>query len=524
MPYRCDERSREILMGLRRAYGSAVRMAHKLAACPSADGKDFVFVDEKDVRDAVKRRFGHSTDIDAWLVHCATRDGIALRKRVPDGSTVFGGRKNLIRRHRGLITKDEWRALRLRPLASLGDKSFKGNRHFRLSEDARTCTVRVYGTAVTLELPELNGKWGELLPDVAKLAALGEMNVTFRLGKTLDATFDPMDLRKLPKGQTLQQAKDIGRGEKKSRGRPRGVNYAPPEDNWETETRPVHPEWRSPVPQMAGRWLGIDNNPNWFGLTVVESDGTLTGTKVLDWRLVTPDLPKDASNETVREALAAVVTQAMSLARAWNVSGVAVENGLGKLRSGGPNRNNNRLINYWARNALLSILERRCALAGLAVTKVWCAWSTVIGNTAFEIPDACAAGAEIARRGLCTRRGEVSLPAYEPELARRRWKDDARVEAEIRVATDWQGYQRGVNAARDRSKDRSIGIRRPHPALAGIRPRPGQETITVDGLAVTRLGMRRRPGLVARIPSHAQAGRVNGTVSVGTCRSTLKSE
>lgn len=494
IPFHCSVEDLHKLQEWRRVYSAAVRTAHKIAATATADG--FTFADEKAVRDAIKARFAHGLIVDAWLLHCATRDGIAARRRVPSGATVFGGKDNLLRRSKGLISAEEWRAMRLRPLLSLGDKTYKGNRHFRLSPDARRCTVRVYGRSVALALPELNGIWGKLLPMVARLAAAGEINVTFRLGKTLDVTFDELDLRRLPPGLTLQAADDAARGERKARGRPRGTNYAPPPNRWEEEVRPVHPEWRAPVLAVHNRALGIDLNPNWVGITVVSSTGALGATEVLDYRLITLDLPQYASNEVVREVLSGVVNQALSLARAWNVGVIGVEDGLGKLRSGGKSRSLNRLINFWARNALLSILERRCALAGLAVRRVWAGYSTIIGNTAFAIPDACASAAEIARRSLL-RRDESSLPEYDPELVHRRWKDDGPVAAEIRGARTWLGYAQGINAAKARGTlPRAVGVRRPHPALSGTCVRSGSALVADH--VVSRLGHRHRPGLTAR--------------------------
>ena len=191
LPYDVDDAGHEVITTLRRVQSAAVRSAYA-----NAPGRT-----EEELRDLLKARFAGSArdpgSVDAWLLHCATREGIRLRNQRPDGKLVFGGRQNLERRRKGLITAGDWRSLRLRPLVSIGDKSFAGNRHFRLSEDARTCTLRVYGHAVVLALPEMLGKRGELLRAVAMLAAAGEINVEFRLGHDrLSVIFDPADLRR----------------------------------------------------------------------------------------------------------------------------------------------------------------------------------------------------------------------------------------------------------------------------------------------------------------------------------------
>jgi len=129
------------VVALRRGYGAAVRTAYDHAAWHDGNGAVH-FRTDQEVRDHVKERFAHRKVTDAWMLHCAALEGMELRRRVPSGRMVFGGRKNLERRRTGLISNDDWKAMRLRPLQSRGDKKYAGNRHFRLSEDGRSCTVQ----------------------------------------------------------------------------------------------------------------------------------------------------------------------------------------------------------------------------------------------------------------------------------------------------------------------------------------------------------------------------------------------
>jgi hypothetical protein len=145
IPYRVTDGDPKQIMLWRRIFSAAVRAGYRAAGAGAS---------EKEIRDGLKQRFA-GQGIDAWLLHCATREALGLRKRVPDGSMVFGGKKNLERRREGLITNEEWKALRLRPLTSLGDASFLGNRHFRLSETCRSCTLMMLGKKLTLAIPEL---------------------------------------------------------------------------------------------------------------------------------------------------------------------------------------------------------------------------------------------------------------------------------------------------------------------------------------------------------------------------------
>ncbi|MGU3659151.1 hypothetical protein [Methylobacterium fujisawaense] len=458
VPYRCTDEARVSLTSLRRVCSAAVRTAYA-----NARRDDGTALRQKELRDLVKARFAHLRIADAWLLHCATLEGMDLRRIRPDGSLVFGGRPQLERRRKGLIGRGAWREVRLRPMCSRGDATQHGNRHFRLSADAATCTLTVYGRPVVLQLAAMRGKAGEILRQVAGLAAAKAINLTFRLDAThLHVTLDPADL-------------------------------------------PAHPERLAPVPAVAGRALGIDLNPDWIGLSVVEvapeaDAGDLSSARLLDHRLIRLEVPPSAGAEQVRETLAAAAGQALALARAWGCGEVVLEKGLGKLRSAGRNRRLNRLLNHWARRVFGALLARRAGLAGLTVREVWGGYSTTIGNMAFPAPDACASAAEIARRGMAAARGiKDVLPSCTHEVVSGLWKDRGwPIAALPQRACGWADVHRGIKAA-------ALGVRRPHPELA---PDPGPLSASRRaGYAVRRLGLRRRPGLVARPLARPQARR-----------------
>ena len=93
---------------------------------------------------------------------------------------------------------------------------------------------------------------------------------------------------------------------------------------------------------------------NWIGVLVVQNNGStshLSQTQLLDYKLILLGLEADATDEMVREALAKVCNQITPMARPWNCSLIAMEQGLGKLRASGRNKSLNRKINFWARSA-----------------------------------------------------------------------------------------------------------------------------------------------------------------------------
>ncbi len=407
--------------------------------------------------------------------------------------------------------------------------------------DGVITTTSVVSTvnAVVLALPEMRGKRGELLRAVAALAAAGEINVEFRLGHDrLSVIFDPADLRRLPAGVTLQQDDDARLAAKghKPRGRPRGEGWKPPPFRWADVRRPVHPEWGQAITALPGRCLGIDLNPGLIGLIVVKNRGdlrSLPATHVIDHRLVSLDLPRGASPELVTEALAKVAGLAVGLCEVHGVGLVAMEEGLGKLRSGGRSRSLNHKLNSWDRNRLKAMLEHRLGLREASLVTVWAGYSTTIGNVTFALPEACAAAAEIGRRGLAeldwrarTRaaclngslpKGGVEkdlLPFPCSEAFPSLWKDsgvpNAAALARLRQVGTWRAVHREIKSA-------ALGVRRPHPEVTSGSD--GTSSVSGPGHAVSRLGQRRRPGLVLR-PTAVKRPAHPGTAAATESRET----
>lgn len=338
IPYETDEAGAKLIAEIRRIQSCGIRTAYANALLP--DGSK---LPEKDVRKIVKSRFSKLGIADSWTLHCATRIGMTKRKLRPDGDVVFGGRAQLERRRNGLISNEQWRAARLSPFVSYGDRQKPfGNQNVQLVDELMLVvkigrkegggrTGRTVTDKAALKLQPMRGRHGEIVRQVVALCANPDqkdrINVTFSIDEThVTIIVDPADL-------------------------------------------PKHPERRSPVPAVEGRALGIDLNPSWIGMAVAENIGDpwkLSMTNLMQHELVKLDLPKSASAELVRETLAAVCDRAIRLCRRWGVGTIAVEKGLGKLRSSGRNRSLNRLLNYWARTVFVAMLTRKARLAGIS--------------------------------------------------------------------------------------------------------------------------------------------------------------
>ena len=479
-----------------RQHACVVRTGYARAANPDGSPRA-----EKDLRNDLKQSFP-THPLGSWAIHCATREALRLRKQKPDGRMIFGGRAQFERRLKDLITREEWRLRRQsRPIEIVGDRTRWGNRHLRLSQDGRTATVTFLKRSITLNLPKMSGKTGVLLKSLAILTDACAIGITFRLGRDrLSISFDPMDLRRLPEGVTLEQIERaeriaLGHG---ARGRPRKN----PETHYAAHRvkpivaakRPVHPEWRASIPTMTRRAVGIDLNPQWIGLTVVEIGAEADPrdpdqVRILDQRLIHLGIGIDVSSEAFGAHMARCARLATSLARKWGCATIFHEDGLGRLRwskrsHGVPK--DARTINFWSRNALLGGLARRCALSGLTLSPIWGGYSSTVGNMLFDLPDACAAAAEIARRGIASARGEKDrLPAVPPRVLSRRWKDGEVPEAVADATAEeacWKSVHRGIKSAQ-------LGVRRPHPPLQAVDP--GIPRQDVSGYAVRTNGSRK---------------------------------
>ena len=392
----------------------------------------WAMVPEKDVRHAVTALAPAKVGDSRTIGH-AVRRGIAARITTPDGSVVFGGKAEARRRTKGLIGHDEARRGRLLPLYICGDRIYRGNAlaklvmvdsagrevaaraadldplpkkrqrplkdqtkqprrkekpgswlrhaapagatlHDVMPKGTRVAALRLALGGGTLLVPLVNhrGKQGRLLAKVAWAGSAGLANVTVQVDdENVHVTFDPTAVAD-------------------------------------------HPERMAPAgPFVPGRALGIDRNPNAIGGTVLDAcirDGVLRPDlpgKVVDHLLVVPNLDSFCSKEETAEAIARAADAFIGLARKRRCGLIVVESlKLGGVRT--KSRRLNHLLSRWAREKFLVSLRRRAALCGIEVVEVWAAYSTTIGNVTYDLTDACASGAEMARRGLALKAHRAS--------------------------------------------------------------------------------------------------------------------
>ncbi len=516
--YTVSDEDKKSILRWKSIYSSIVRSAYTLSKSHNIN----------DVKQIIDQRF-QSTNIGSWLTHMAVREGLDIRSTHEDKKIIFGGKKDFIRRQKNLITNEEWRLKRLRPLFSSGETRASGNRIFRLSEDGSICWMTINRQTIELRLADLRGNWNRLIKQIAILAKANEISLTFRLDhKFLHISFDEKDLRKLPPGVSLQMAKDhdadIGLIRKK--GRPRQANYIPPKTKNIYGIRPVHHEWKEQIVCKNNRAVGIDINPNWIGITAVEFKplnptdlNNLKNIKILDYRLIHFGLGQQDNKHVMRELLAKTNEKIINLCRSWNVGVVYHENGLGRLRAGGRNRSLNRLINGWGRQVLLSNLQRKCNLANIQLKGVWGGYSTTIGNLSFEIPDACAAAGEIARRGhkvFISNDYKNVIPRFDVDSLTDIWKKAVKSSNVLGNASNWVDVHGLIKTSQDVLVEQGIiGYRRPHHDNHVCDSHGRTVILSLSGHAVENLKNRKIPGFIMKRVENMD-GMVNRGVNYST--------
>ena len=152
--------------------------------------------------------------------------------------------------------------------------------------------------------------------------------------------------------------------------------------------------------QIENRIMGIDLNPNFIGLSIVEYKSktqNIIHTKLIDLS----ELNKNKNRNKVNHELIEICKSIEKIARHFKVSCVFSED----LRTLTPKNHKkgikyNQLINNtWNRRLVINNIYKRCFLNGITFHIVNPKFSSYIGNLQHEYHDAVNASIEIGRRG-----------------------------------------------------------------------------------------------------------------------------
>ena len=343
---------------------------------------------EKQITEYLNARF----KTNCWIIHSAIKEAHYLFDSCGQKRVVFGGKWNLKQYLKGLITKEKFRQNRLMPLCSGGEYQFKGNRliDFDLSNN-RVVYKPTRGVRKEIRFCPVKKKLANELAKVQELASQKKMPVTVKFtDKHLFLIYD--------------------------------------------ESLIYHGAYKG---LKSNRVLGIDMNPNYIGVSVIEFDTNdefrVLHKEVYDLTALTKSSGK-ASNDKkskyytnkLKHETLAIAHKINKLVDYWKCSKLAIEDLSIKPSDKQKGKTFNHLCNNrWERSLFVNKLKMLAGIHRYELVEVNPAYSSIVGNFAYgspTTPDMIASAIEIARRAYKKFEKGWFYPKYHVETPNEQWK------------------------------------------------------------------------------------------------------
>jgi len=367
IPYKSNDEFKTFLNNLRREYSLLVRYSYNRLK----EG-----VSEKDIR-LLHKFLNNINNLDAWTRQCSINEAKQILTRNEDNKVIFGGKSNMIKYFKGLISKDQYKQKRLLPLNIFGEAANGGNRKFKLDLlNDKIIYKHSRKEHFELEIPKLRGSYRQLYK-------LMDNPITYSV--------------KLTDKHIL-------------------ISFEETKNN---------------IVLDDSRYLGIDLNPEFIGISIKEKDEILF-TKLYKMKDLTDKIiglnvsssnPKFKKlNNKLNHEILEISKNISEISKFWNCKYIFIED----LNFKGNTYANRKNKNLWKRFILINNLEKRCSVNGQKLFKVNPAYSSFIGNLQWNFEDPVNASLEIARRGYeCIIK---KTKQFYPELKlkeelRSQWKD-----------------------------------------------------------------------------------------------------
>ncbi len=315
-------------------------------------------VKEKDVRSQVNKLF--KGKLNSWLLQCAIKDGKSIQERNQNKKIIFGG-KSLYKRYlRKLINKEEFNKQRQLPISSQGEMLRKGNRMFDFHFDNQSLVFKVSKKKhVDIQLGNIHRNLQKELNKLNELCYDKKATVSIKLNN--EYIWITYDEKLLDCSMKFSELRD-------------------------------------------NRIMGLDLNPNYIGLSVIEFDKEdkfeVLYKQIFDLKKLTD---KMVSNNKRLYEIIKICHTINSLINYWKCKKLSIEDLNIKSSDKGQGKNFNRLCNnVWDRTLVSNKLLILSNIYGYELVKVNPVYSSFIGNLVYgdeTTPDMVAASIEIARRG-----------------------------------------------------------------------------------------------------------------------------
>ena len=362
-----------------RIYSSVVRVAYNRFQDD---------MEEKEVRAYCNARFDHNS----WFINSAIKEAEALYKRNGNNRILFGGKYNLRQYMSGLIDKETFKYRRMFPIGLLGQKDTKGNRLVAFDLDNHRLVYKPNRNRhVEIKFLPMRKKISKELSKVQELANQKKIGITVKLSdKFIWLTYD----------ETL-----------------------------------IHQEKFTRL--QGRRVLGIDLNPEYIGLSILEfdrkNDFKVLHKRVYDLTRLTAKSGKSSSDKKskyltnkLKHETIAIAHEISKLVNVWKCKTVSVEDLNIKPSDTGKGKQRNRKCNnVWQRKLFITKLKMLAGIHGFDVTEVNPAYSSIVGNFAYgneSTPDMVAASIEIAGRAYRKFEKGWFYPRFNIQFRDEQWK------------------------------------------------------------------------------------------------------
>ena len=344
---------------------------------------------EKEIRHKVKFLFKNS----AWFNQCGIKVGQQLFKKHKNKHIIFGGKKLLINYLKKLITKEEYSLKKLIPLNIQGERGFKGNRLFNFDLINSKMELKLSKKNHTLiEFYKPNKNQFIELSKIQELVKNKQLTVSVSLNNEfIWLTFDENLLNIQEKFKNLK----------------------------------------------SNRVLGIDLNPNYIGLSILEFNKNnqfkILHKQVFDLNQLNITSKKSLSDKSSKYLnnkrkfeLIEICYQINSLINYWKCLKLVLEDLNVKNLNKGFGKTFNRLCNnVWNRNLFVNKLKMLSIIYGYELIEINPVYSSFIGNLLYgneNTPDMIASSIEIARRGYKKFQKGWFYPVFSIEHLNEQWK------------------------------------------------------------------------------------------------------
>ena len=338
-------------------------------------------VKEKDVRFQVNQLFKGT--LNSWLLQCAIKEGKSIQERSESKKVIFGG-KSLYRRYlRKLINKEEFDKQRQLPISSQGEMLQKGNRMFDFHLDNQSLVFKVTRDKhIDIQLGHIHRNLQKELNKLNELCYSKKATVSIKLNK--DYIWITYDEKLLCNSVKFNDLKD-------------------------------------------NRVMGLDMNPNYIGLSVIEFDKEdkfqVLYKQVFDLKKLTD---KNISKNKRQYEIIKICHTINNLVNYWKCKKLSIEELNIKSSDKGQGKNFNRLCNnVWDRSLVSNKLLILRNIYGYELIKINPVYSSFIGNLVYgddKTPDMVAASIEIARRGYKKYEKNWFYPVFNIDCLDERWK------------------------------------------------------------------------------------------------------